>query len=95
MIEVQPLIGSTNSAFSIVYKLCSVGNGAPVLSILTHFLSNQPQHILVEGCRSKLVNVVLGVPQENVLSPLLLLLYTLEHFLIQENKLIGNAMTTL
>ena len=64
----------------ILYKLCSMGNGAPVLSILTHFLSNQRQHIMVEGCRSKLVNVVLAVPQENVLCPLLFLLYTLEHF---------------
>ena len=38
----------------ILYKLCSVGVGGSVLSILTQFLSNQSQHIMVDGCRSKL-----------------------------------------
>ena len=42
----------------ILYKLCSVGIGDSVLSILTQFLSNRPQQVMVDGCRSKLVNVV-------------------------------------
>ena len=42
----------------ILYKLCSVGIGGSVLPILTQFLSNRPQHVMVDGCRSKLVNVV-------------------------------------
>ena len=46
---------------------------------------------MVDGCRSKLVNVVSGVPQGSVLGPLLLLLYTSEIFSILENKLIGYA----
>ena len=46
---------------------------------------------MVDGCRSKLVNVVSGVPLGNVLRPLLVLLYTSEHFFILENKLIGYA----
>ena len=62
-----------------------------VLSILTQFLSNRSQHVMVGGCRSKLVNVVSGVPQRSVLGPLLSLLYTLELFFIPENKLIGYA----
>ena len=34
----------------ILYRLCSVGNGGPVLSILTQFLSNRSQHVMVDGC---------------------------------------------
>ena len=44
-----------------------------------------------DGCRSKLVNVVSGVPQESVLGPQLFLLYTAELFSIVENKLYGYA----
>ena len=46
----------------ILYKLCSVGIGGSVLSILTQFQSDRSQHVMVDGCRSKLVNVVSGVP---------------------------------
>ena len=42
----------------ILYKLCSVGIGDSVLSILTQFLSNRSQIVMVDGCRSKLVNIV-------------------------------------
>ena len=41
-----------------LYKLCSVGDGGSVLSILTQFLSNRSQHDMVDGCRSKPVDVV-------------------------------------
>ena len=51
----------------ILYKLCSVGIGGSVLSILTQFLSNRSQHVMVDGCKSKLVNVVSGVPRGSVL----------------------------
>ena len=46
---------------------------------------------MVDGCRSKLVDVVSGVPKSSVLGPLLFLLYTSELFSILENKLIGYA----
>ena len=51
----------------ILFKLCSVGVGGSVLSVLTQFLSNRSQHVVVDGCRSKLVNLVSGVPQGRVL----------------------------
>ena len=75
----------------ILYKLCSVGIGGSVLSILTQFLSNRSQHVMADGYRSKLVSVVSGVPQGSVLGPLLFILNTSELFSILENKLIGYA----
>ena len=62
-----------------------------MFSILTKFLSNRSQHVMVDGCRSKLVDVVSGVPHGSVLGPLLFLLHTSELFSILENKMIGNA----
>ena len=47
---------------------------------------------MVDGCRSKLVNVVSEVPQGSVLGPLLFLLYTSELFSILENNPIGYAV---
>ena len=61
------------------------------MSILTQFISNRSQHVRVYSCRSKLVHVLSGVPQGNVLGPLLFLLYTSELFSIQENKLVVHA----
>ena len=75
----------------ILYKLCSVGIGGPVLSILAQYLSNRSQHVMVYGWSSKLVNVVSGEPHCIVLGPLLLPQCTSELFFILENKLIGYA----
>ena len=61
------------------------------MSTLTQFLSNRSQHVMVDGCRSKLVNVMSGLLQGSVMGPLLFLLYTSELFSILENKLIGYA----
>ena len=73
----------------ILFQLCFVGVGGSVLSVLTQFLSNRSQYVGVDGCRSKLVNVVSGVPQGSVLGPQLFLLYTAELFSIVENKHYG------
>ena len=75
----------------ILYELCSVGIGDSVASIFTQFLSNRSQHVMVDGCWSKLGNVVSGVLQGSVLGLLLFILFTSERFSIVENKLIGYA----
>ena len=75
----------------ILNKLCSVGIGGSVLSLLTQFLLNRPEHVMVDAGRSKLVNVESLVLQGSVLGPLLFIQYTLELFSILENKLIGYA----
>ena len=75
----------------ILFELCSVGIVGSVLSILTQFQSNRSQDVIVYDCRTKLANVVSGVPHGSILGPLLFLQYTLELFSFLENKLIGNA----
>ena len=65
----------------ILVKHCYVRVGGSVLSILTEFLSNRSQCVVVDGCRSKLVNVVSGVPQV-----ILFILYTTELFSIVEKS---------
>ena len=63
-----------------------------MLSLLTQFLPNRSQHVIVDGCRRKPVNVVVsGVLQVSVLGPLLFLLYISELLIILENKLVGCA----
>ena len=62
-----------------------------MLSVLTQFPSNRSQYVVVDGCRSKLVNVVSGVPLGRVLGPLLFLLYTAELFSPVVKKLYGYA----
>ena len=74
----------------------SIGSALWVLEVLcclywTQFLSNRSHDVMVDGCPSKLVDVVSEVPQGSVLGPLLLLMYTSELFSILENKLIGYA----
>ena len=61
------------------------------MSVLTQFLSNRSQNVMVNGCHFKLINVVSGVPQGSVLGLQLFLLYPAELFSIVENKLYGYA----
>ena len=62
-----------------------------MLSVLTQFFYDRSQYVVVDGCRSKLVNVVSGVTQGSVLGLQYCLLYTAELFSIMENKLYGYA----
>ena len=79
----------------ILYMLCSVGIGGPVLSILTQFLSNRSQNVIVDGCLSILVDVVAGVPQGSVLGRLLFLLYTSTFLLFWKISVYVMLMTLL
>ena len=56
-IDFSPAFDRVNH-LGILYKLCSVAIGGSVLSILTQFLSNRSQHVMVDDCRSQLVNIV-------------------------------------
>ena len=76
-----------SAAFDRVNHLGSIGSALWVLKVL----SNRSQHIMVDGCWSKLVDVASGVPQGSVLGPLFLLLYISELFSILENKVMGYA----
>ena len=62
-----------------------------MLFVPTQFLSNRSQYVVVDGCHSKLVNVVSGVPQGSVLGLPLFFLYTAELFSVVENKLYSYA----
>ena len=73
-----------------LYKLCTVGIGGSVLSVLTQFQSNRSQHVMMDGCRSKLVKVVSGVPQQCFV-PVIVPLGHLGALFHLENKLIGYA----
>ena len=46
---------------------------------------------MVDGCLSKLVNVMSGVPQRSVLGPQLLLLHSIDLYSILKNMLYGYA----
>ena len=60
LIAVQPLIGLT-------VDISSAGIGGSVLSTLTQFVSNRSlPHLVVDGCQSKQVTVLSGVPQGSV-----------------------------
>ena len=58
----ENLIGTTIKEFSLSFGLLCWRFCNSVLSILTQFLSITSEHVMMDGCRSKLVNVALGMP---------------------------------
>ena len=61
---------------ALIFKLRQLGVGGPFLSILTEFLSNRVQRVVVDGQFNDYRNIISGVPQGSVLGPLLFILYT-------------------
>ena len=55
LISEQPLIGLTIREFSIGSAMWVL---ELLLALLTQFLSNRSQQVMVDGCRSRLVDVV-------------------------------------
>ena len=76
-----------SSSSSVLWELV----GCCVMYFLTKFLSNQSQYVMLDGCRSKLVNVVSRVHQGIILGLELFLLYTVEAFSIVKNNLYAFA----
>ena len=76
---------------ALIFKLRRLGVGGPFLSILTEFLSNRLQRVVVDGQFYDYRNVISGVPQESVLGPLLFILYTHDMWFGLENMLVSYA----
>ena len=76
---------------ALVFKLRQLGVGGPFLSILTEFLSNRLQRVVVDGQFNDYRNVISGIPQGSVLGPLLFILYTHDMWFGLENMLVSYA----
>ena len=76
---------------ALIYKLKQLGIGGPFLNILTEFLTDRKQRVVVDGHHGEWRNVVSGVPQGSVLGPLLFILFTQDMWVGLENQLVAYA----
>ena len=59
----------------LIYKLKQNGISGKLLSLITDFLSNRKQRVVLNGKYSSWTNIEAGVPQGSILGPLLFLIY--------------------
>ena len=64
----------------LLHKLRSICVGGQFLPIVSEFLTDRKQRVLLEGKVSASVDVVLGMTQDSALGPLLFILFTSELF---------------
>ena len=78
----------------LIFKLKSVGVGGNTLSILTEFLTNRQQRVVVDGSVSTYSRIYSGVPQGSVLGPLLFILYSSDMWFDITNNILAYADDT-
>ena len=76
---------------ALIYKLRQLGIGGSFLKILTEFLTDRKQRVVVDGHYGEWRNVISGVPQGSVLGPLLFILFTQDMWVGLENQLVAYA----
>ena len=59
----------------LIYKLRQYGFTGSLLALLTDFLSNRRQRVVLNGQHSSRADIKAGVPQGFILGPLLFLVY--------------------
>ena len=59
----------------IIHKLKRNGISGNLLSLLTDFLRNRKQRVILNGQSSSWANINAGVPQDSILVPLSFLIY--------------------
>ena len=75
----------------LLYNMSDVGVCVDVFDVIASFLRGRELRVMVDDFRSENIRVVSGVPQSDMMGPLLFLLYTSDVPIILENNFVGYA----